>query len=551
MLAHNTCYSTLVTNKVNFLKTYKESDLEESPVEFDDGRKTYFVKHHVKLGILPEILEELLQKRDAAKAELKVFNKLFEDLDKEYKSLKEKGGFAFVESPEGKELEKKRDEADNSRKVYDGRQLALKITANSIYGGTGAKIGKLPCLEIAGTVTAWGRIMLYAIRDFVEETYNKAHGYPIDSEVIAGDTDSIMILMRGLQIAEAMQIAKGAAKAATDFIKKKFNLTYSGDRTNLDFEKVYCPYLLIKKKRYAGLWWTKADKYDKLDMKGIESTRRDNCKWASGTQRTAIEMILIKGDIEGAKQLVRNAVSDIRNGRIDISDLVISKSYSKDAKEYKSTQPHIELAKKMAIRDPGSAPGKGSRVPYIKIAAGKNAKSHEKYEDPLYVIRNDVPIDDHYYLHNQLKKPIMRVFKAIMEDPESLINGEHSLIVTKKIGNQHGIAKFAIQYQSCLQCNTIIKGNDSNQKDYLCNTCLVDEPVVYNRFVKKQRELELEYSRYWTNCQRCQGSLTQEVICGNDECPMFYRRLGTREKLSKVEKKIAMFDKWNNDSMEW
>lgn len=38
----------------------------------------------------------------------------------------------------------------------------------------------------------------------------------------------------------------------------------------LEFEKVYFPYLLISKKRYAGLYWTKPDKWDKMDAKGIE-----------------------------------------------------------------------------------------------------------------------------------------------------------------------------------------------------------------------------------------------------------------------------------------
>jgi DNA polymerase delta subunit 1 len=38
----------------------------------------------------------------------------------------------------------------------------------------------------------------------------------------------------------------------------------------LEFEKVYFPYLLINKKRYAGLYWTNSDKWDKLDTKGIE-----------------------------------------------------------------------------------------------------------------------------------------------------------------------------------------------------------------------------------------------------------------------------------------
>ena len=42
--------------------------------------------------------------------------------------------------------------------VLDGRQLALKISANSVYGFTGAQVGKLPCLEISQSVTAFGRI---------------------------------------------------------------------------------------------------------------------------------------------------------------------------------------------------------------------------------------------------------------------------------------------------------------------------------------------------------------------------------------------------------
>ena len=40
------------------------------------------------------------------------------------------------------------------KKVLDGRQLALKISANSVYGFTGATVGKLPCIEISEV--QWG-----------------------------------------------------------------------------------------------------------------------------------------------------------------------------------------------------------------------------------------------------------------------------------------------------------------------------------------------------------------------------------------------------------
>ncbi len=48
--------------------------------------------------------------------------------------------------------------------VKDGLNAAcapyLQISANSVYGFTGAVIGKLPCLEISSSVTAFGRNMI-------------------------------------------------------------------------------------------------------------------------------------------------------------------------------------------------------------------------------------------------------------------------------------------------------------------------------------------------------------------------------------------------------
>ena len=60
---------------------------------------------------------------------------------------------------------------------------------------------------------------------------------------------------------EVMALGAEAAKMVTEKFVKPINL---------EFEKVYFPYLLISKKRYAGLYWTRPEKYDKMDSKGIE-----------------------------------------------------------------------------------------------------------------------------------------------------------------------------------------------------------------------------------------------------------------------------------------
>jgi len=67
---------------------------------------------------------------------------------------------------------------------------------------------------------------------------------------------------------EAMRLGKEAAKKISELFIAPIKL---------EFEKVYYPYLLMNRKRYAGKLWTKPDKPDKIDTKGIESVRRDNC----------------------------------------------------------------------------------------------------------------------------------------------------------------------------------------------------------------------------------------------------------------------------------
>jgi DNA polymerase delta subunit 1 len=82
-----------------------------------------------------------------------------------------------------------------------------------------------------------------------------------NADVIYGDTDSVMVKFGPNDLVKVMAMGAEAA----EFVSAKFIKPIK-----LEFEKVYYPYLLISKKRYAGLYWTKPEKYDKMDAKGIE-----------------------------------------------------------------------------------------------------------------------------------------------------------------------------------------------------------------------------------------------------------------------------------------
>jgi DNA polymerase elongation subunit (family B) len=146
--------------------------------------------------------------------------------------------------------------------MYSTSNVAdVQISANSVYGFTGATVGKLPCLAISSSTTAFGRQMIELTKQEVENEYSVKNGYDHDAKVIYGDTDSVMVKFGCPDLATAMRMGAEAA----DLVSGKFIKPIK-----LEFEKVYYPYLLINKKRYAGLYWTKPEKYDKMDTKGIE-----------------------------------------------------------------------------------------------------------------------------------------------------------------------------------------------------------------------------------------------------------------------------------------
>lgn len=138
MIAYNMCYCTLVTEeKYMNLPGIEYETVAWTQVE-DDGSTVDFSYTFVqnRKGILPDILERLWKDRNQTKKEMK----------------KCKGTFRA--------------------KVLNGKQLAIKVTMNSVYGFTGASRGMGPCKPIAASVTAKGRQMIAHTSKMAEEMYN-------------------------------------------------------------------------------------------------------------------------------------------------------------------------------------------------------------------------------------------------------------------------------------------------------------------------------------------------------------------------------------------
>ncbi|KIJ20820.1 hypothetical protein PAXINDRAFT_174244 [Paxillus involutus ATCC 200175] len=491
MMAHNLCYTTLLDKPtIDRLGLVKDVDYLQTP------NNDLFVTKAKRKGLLPTVLEDLISARKRAKADLK----------------KETDPF--------------------KRAVLDGRQLALKISANSVYGFTGATIGKLPCLAISSSVTAYGRQMIEKTKQEVEAEFCVSNGHSYNAEVIYGDTDSVMVKFGPPDLETVMGLgAQAAAFVTAKFVKP----------INLEFEKVYFPYLLISKKRYAGLYWTKPEKYDKMDAKGIETVRRDNCRLVSTVIETCLHKMLIDRDVKGAEDYTKRMISDLLQNKIDMSQLVITKALSKS--EYAAKQAHVELAERMRQRDAGSAPALGDRVAYVIVKGIKGAAAYEKSEDPLYVLENNIPIDTKYYLENQLSKPLMRIFEPILGDKaNSLLSGSHTRTIAIATPTVGGLMKFAVKTVTCLGCKTPLRPNNSIPTGAVCNNCRPRIGELYQKQMKTASDMQVRFSRLWTQCQRCQGSLHQDVLCSSKDCPIFYMRKKAQKDVEDANAVVERFD---------
>lgn len=361
MIAHNLCYSSLVMNS-------KYDNLPGVEYEtFNIGDKVYKFVQNIESPV-PTLLKDLRVCRKEAKK----------------KKAAASGFMVFI---------------------YDGQQLAYKISSNSVYGFTGAGKGMLPCVPIASTVTGTGRKMIETTKNYVEENFPGA-------KVRYGDTDSVMVefdvgSLTGVDAVKySWEIGEQAAEQCTKLFKKP---------NNLELEKVYWPYILYSKKRYGAKLWEKDKgemKMKYVDVKGLQMVRRDNTLYVRETLKELLDVILESDNPEPALELAKLKANELICGLVPTNKLLLSQQLGDS---YKSQNlAHVQVRNKMKERKEGSEPQSGDRVPYVFVKTDNpKAKGFEKAEDPKWVEENNIPIDYYYYFTNKFMNPVIDLIEPI------------------------------------------------------------------------------------------------------------------------------------------
>lgn len=506
-IAENYCYQTLL--RPADVAKMNPADVTVSPAGHS------FVKRHLRQGLLPRLWSKLLAARKVAR----------DDMAACYRA-------AAIESDPAKKAD-----LLFRGSVQNARQLAIKLVANAMYGFTGTdkeRGGYLACYEVSEAITSSGRFDLQSVIAWLGRRYPGA-------KVRYGDTDSIMVEPPNCAtVKEAMEwMHKVAAEINADLFAARKPM-------KLAPEKVMYPTLLQAKKHYiCGYYERSPDTMDKIYYKGIEVVRRDACLLMKNCLTECCERIFRHHDIAGAVEVAKKTVERLYLNEVDLSELVISKSLSQPVEDYDNPQPHTVLAQKLTLRDPNNAPSVGDRIPYIMVGSGTTDVRNFS-EDPMYALENEIPVNIEYYIENQLKKPLQRLFIPIIgaDKTHAIFNGDHTRKRVKPTQSPssapaRSIMSFVRVSKMCTHCRSAFDPAAPNAHPSLCRSCIVTHGAA-ERDIKKRKydEIKSKYDEQFAVCQGCQGSDRDPVLCTATDCEIYYKRKGLEFKCKKAARDI-------------
>lgn len=250
-------------------------------------------------------------------------------------------------------------------------------------------------------------------------TFQAGHGY-----LIVKNTDSVMVEfdVQGRKGQAAIDYSWELGEQAAEQCTKLFKAP-----NDLELEKVYCPYFLYSKKRYAAkMFEKKAGKdgsppqvvFKKIDVKGLQLVRRDTCPYVRRVLKDLLNLILDSNDPRPAIEYARTAAKNLKDGKVDVSELVMSRQLGGS---YTTRVPHVEVCKKIRERAPGSEPQQGDRVPFV-IVKNRESLLCDKAEDPAWAKEKSIILDYQYYFDHQMKKPVCDLLEPLVgTNPEPII----------------------------------------------------------------------------------------------------------------------------------
>ena len=382
MIANNICFTTLL----------RDGSVDDSH-SVSPTTETRYLSKEDRLGLVPQLLEQLMQSREVHKAALSV--------------ARESG-----------------DEAEAF--LQDQLQYAVKILMNSFYGVFASSFYRFTHPDLGASITEWAR---HNIRGIIAHVEKRGH------EVVYSDTDSIFVKAPVDKEAPINKPPEDSpihadwerAKAETIRFGESLASEFTKEGAELELETALSAFFSHgAKKRYVGrVVWPR----EEMLIRGYEVRRTDSFALLTRTMTEMFEMIL-DGEEWAAVEMTKSVIDDVKARRVDAADLVISRSCKgtlrRDgtvdfSKVYDNPNglPYVRAAKKRIERDLPFTPG--MKVGYV-VTSAKNSPMDV---EPWLVdeIGEDPPRYDPDYYARRLATALGRITEAFGWGRTELMSG--------------------------------------------------------------------------------------------------------------------------------
>ncbi|WP_052610310.1 DNA polymerase II [Bacteriovorax sp. BSW11_IV] len=283
---------------------------------------------------------------------------------------------------------------------------AIKILMNSFYGVMGSGGSRFYHADLPTAITGTGQWILKNAMSFLEGK---------DYEVVYGDTDSVFVKLKFIDIGrvhdKANQLAESLNKYFSEKIMKEFRVE---SHLEIEYEKYYRKLYFPParsgeggaKKRYVGLL-QKSVGIENIHFSGMEYVRSDWTKLAKKFQMELYEKFFAGVSVDS---FIKDFIKEFKENP-NVNDLIYKKRLTKSADEYiKSIPPHVKAAK-LLIEKTGHTNLKSIR--YVITRRG-----------PIPIDFEPKDIDYDHYIEKQIRPIAEDVLKILEKSFDDLTLGD-------------------------------------------------------------------------------------------------------------------------------